>query len=174
MGIDLLENFEVSIDRWTTEKDQDNGRNKGDRYTAFHISVSTRRKGWSVKRRYRQFLTLHKQLSQSLPHIVAMLPKLPAKKIFGSSLDPRFVEERRGALEGYLSVLTSIRESWASNELVSFLDDDESSFYLAMQIQFGRVVGHVSAAPRALSKFVRALAIARTTSSSATICHACL
>jgi hypothetical protein len=102
----------------------------------------------SVKRRYRQFLTLHKQLSQSLPHIVATLPKLPAKKIFGSSLDPRFVEERRGALEEYLTVLTSTRESWSSNELVSFLDDDESSFYLAMQIQFGRVVQHVAVLER--------------------------
>jgi hypothetical protein len=51
-----------------------------------------------VNRRYREFNTLHKALQKDAI-LATALPRLPSKKIFGSSLDPQFVQERRTQLQ---------------------------------------------------------------------------
>jgi hypothetical protein len=83
-----------------------------------------------VKRRYKNFLALHQELSMKVPKEI--LPQLPKKKRLGI-LDPLFVEERRTSLEKYLQDLTALRSCWTCPHFIQFLDDNPPVLFLQMQ-----------------------------------------
>ena len=95
---------------------------------------------WTVRRRYREFAELHKVLLDQVSGAAVAgqpaaltLPPLPGKRIFGSSVDPAFVQERREGLQVYLRKLCAIAELWRCSALVNFLDVETSM--LAVQTQ---------------------------------------
>jgi hypothetical protein len=92
------------------------------RFTMFLITVQSAFAKWEICRRYRHFQTLHQDLSSRMPTV--KLPQLPGKKksLFGSSLDPAIVEERKISLESYLRQLVLLPEVWASQIFIEFLD----------------------------------------------------
>eukprot|EP01035_Chromulina_nebulosa_P018328 gene18328-24018_t len=55
------------------------------------------------------------------------LPTLPRKRYFGSSSEPRFVEERRAYLEDYLQTLAAIPLVWVKSDFARFLDNENNS-----------------------------------------------
>ena len=75
-------------------------------YTVYVIQVTPGLKTWTIERRFNDFVYLHKEISKFNPNI--SMPNLPKKKFFGSSLDAKFVEERRVDLEVYLQKLATI------------------------------------------------------------------
>lgn len=91
-----------------------------------------------IKRRYKNFLTLHQELSHHVPKEI--LPNLPKKKRLGV-LDPAFVEERRSSLELYLQQVSSIREAWSCPRFVEFLDDSHP--FLGIQIQVAKLTDEI-------------------------------
>jgi hypothetical protein len=91
-----------------------------------------------VKRRYKNFLSLHQDLSQKIPR--DRLPQLPKKKRLGV-LDPSFVDERKQSLEQYLQSLISIREVWNCACFIEFLD--LSHPFLGIHLQMTRVTEEV-------------------------------
>lgn len=55
------------------------------------------------------------------------LPPLPRKRYFGSSTEPKFVEERRSQLEEYLKSIVAIPHVWIRSDLPRFLDNESNS-----------------------------------------------
>lgn len=106
----------------------------GEKFTLFNISIQTAFSTWEITRRYRQFLALHQELLQKIPHV--KFPSLPKRKVLGSSLQPSFVEDRKQALESYLQTLVSIPEVWSCARFIEFLDDSQS--FLGIQVQMTR------------------------------------
>jgi len=94
-------------------------------YTLFIIKVSPGIKSWYIKRRYSDFLFLHTSLSKYIHSEI--LPKLPAKRYFRSSIETQFVEERRLQLQNYLSAVVLIPSAWKRSELPRFLDNESNS-----------------------------------------------
>ena len=97
----------------------------GEQYILFVIRVSPGLKSWIIKRRYSDFKILHKSLSQHISSDI--LAKLPPKRYLFSSIESKFVEERRRQLQIYLSAIVSIPNSWKRSELARFLDNDSNS-----------------------------------------------
>jgi PX domain len=91
---------------------------------------------WQVHKRYREFSELHKALNDELQlqGSSSTLPALPSKRIFGSSVSPDFVQDRRIALQSYLRKLCSCAELWRSSTLVMFLDVETSMLGIQAQI----------------------------------------
>jgi len=75
---------------------------------------------------------------------------LPSKKIFGSNMDPVFVEERRVALEEYLREVASLDQIWTNSDFIAFLEDN-STFLLGTQVSSSYgcplLIHHPSVAP---------------------------
>lgn len=86
--------------------------------------------------RYSQFHALHGQLRDALPGV--NLPKIPGKKLLGSSLLPGFVNKRRQALNSYMQALIRIPAVWQSNHLISFLDSPD--LVLAREVEVYRLL----------------------------------
>eukprot|EP01138_Halocafeteria_seosinensis_P004117 gb/GECG01004209.1/.p1 GENE.gb/GECG01004209.1/~~gb/GECG01004209.1/.p1 ORF type:complete len:1506 (+),score=206.84 gb/GECG01004209.1/:1-4518(+) len=94
-------------------------------FTLYHIRVSDGFAEWVVRKRFREFSTLHQTLHKKLPgHVTEMLPRLPPKKIMGV-LQPDFIRERRRQLHYYLRKLTDIPAVRGCPEVVAFLSRDE-------------------------------------------------
>jgi regulator of vacuolar morphogenesis len=79
-------------------------------YTLYHILWRLPMRSNYVKKRYSDFVTLHKELDshtgQSPPHA------LPAKHYFGNTVgNPSLTEERRAALESYLAAILESSDS---------------------------------------------------------------
>jgi hypothetical protein len=142
-----LNNFvRVFIPSHTTEVDLEG------KYTSFNLLVQTAFAAvevcsfsfslssptHQVKRRYKNFLSLHQDLSQKIPR--DRLPQLPKKKRLGV-LDPSFVDERKQSLELYLQSLITIREVWNSACFIEFLD--LSHPFLGIHLQMTRVTEEV-------------------------------
>ena len=88
---------------------------------------------WVVKRRYRQFASLHSDLTAFFNQAVK-LPTLPQKKILGSSLLSSFVDERKTALEAYLNGLNSKPELINCQLYLDFLDSLSSSLVFQIKV----------------------------------------
>lgn len=97
------------------------GSKKG--FTSYVIQVKLAR-SWMIQRRFSDFVRLDQQIGGRHPGM--KLPQLPPKRIFGSSLEPKFVEERRALLEVYLQNLVGLPNVWNQIEMVRFLDTESN------------------------------------------------
>ena len=77
---------------------------------------------WIVWRRYRQFHELDAKLRARFPAFAA---PLPSKKM-GGNLNPQFIEERRQALETYLSAVVEDSNAAGSADFRAFIDANRS------------------------------------------------
>lgn len=131
--------------------------NKGT-FTAYEIEVTSGSRKWQVYRRFKQFYVLNAALARILPNLE--FPKLPSKRLFGSSLVPGttrftsavsashslnracagFVEKRRAKLDEYISQVVHKPQVWRSNDLVLFLDS--ASHFLQAQVLLHRLLDH--------------------------------
>lgn len=110
-------------------------QNKPGNYVVFIIQVTPGgSKKWNVHRRYNDFYYLDQQLRKSVNELSnftsklkSMLPSLPRKRYFGSSTEPRFIEDRRVQLEEYLQSLIKIPQVWVKSDLAKFLDNESNS-----------------------------------------------
>lgn len=89
-----------------------------DRVTYYHINVNVGDVSWVVRKRYKEFLELHKKLVGE--HTVAK-DILPGKKLMGNK-EPDFVERRRVGLEIYLQTVLSFLQKSMPDELFGFLE----------------------------------------------------
>lgn len=101
-----------------------NGKNAKP-FVLYVIEVSPGIKKWVVKRRYSDFLALDSQIRKRLTGY--KIPALPPKRYFGSSLEKKFVNDRRLQLNAYLKSIVVISKVWSKGDLVRFLDNDNSS-----------------------------------------------
>lgn len=96
-------------------------------HTVYVISVIwDRNNSWTISRRFSEFSSLHDTLSGK----IAGLPELPPKKML-FNLDPNFVNERRYALDKYISQLVKIEPILVFPEVQSFLKLQEHGVYLS-------------------------------------------
>lgn len=86
--------------------------------TYYHIKVNVGDVTWSVQKRYKEFLELHKKLVNE--HTVTK-DILPGKKIIGNK-EPNFIERRRVGLEIYLQTVLSFLQKSMPEELLEFLE----------------------------------------------------
>lgn len=117
-GLRSLRRFRVSIPSVIISSDGDGS------FAAFQVSVSAGMGEWVVSRRYREFKALHGALKHLYPG--RDLPPLPGKRIFGSSVEPSFVEKRQMGLQSYLQEICSNADLWKARELADFLDERTS------------------------------------------------
>ena len=87
---------------WTLDVVAASGRQDkgGSAFVVFEVRCATDAgSAWSVFRRYAQFAALHKELAvAATPYPGVAVPTLPKRRLLGSSVEPAFVERRRGAL----------------------------------------------------------------------------
>jgi len=117
----------LSIPSYETDSD-----NEG-KYTVYCISIETGYSRWTVKRRYRQFASLHYDLLNYFNQTIK-LPSLPQKKILGSSLLSSLVDERKSTLETYLNTLNSQHELINCPLYLDFLDSNPSSLTFQIKV----------------------------------------
>lgn len=91
-------------------------------HTVYIIRVYTPLRVWVIKRRYRDFYYLDKELRKYYPNI--QFPSLPPKRYLRSSSDPEIVDQRKEQLEQYLNGLVTAPLVWARNDFVLFLNDE--------------------------------------------------
>ena len=94
-------------------------------HTVYRIEVAPSIRSWTVERRFSDFVYLARQLSKSCVGI--SLPQLPPKRLLGSSIDPKFVEDRKQQLNSYLQKLVAIPNVWDNTDLVRFLDNESNA-----------------------------------------------
>lgn len=75
---------------------------------------------WEVHRRYSEFVSLHKKLSNRIQG----LPALPPKPLFGT-MDANFISKRREALNEFVQHLIAIPKVFNSRHFAQFMDIDE-------------------------------------------------
>lgn len=100
-----------------------------DRVTYYNIDVNVGDVTWSVRKRYREFLELHKKLVSE--HTVTK-DILPGKKIIGNKV-PDFIERRRVGLEIYLQTVLSFLQKSMPCELFDFLEFDKYDVILIVK-----------------------------------------
>lgn len=100
-----------------------------DRVTYYYIDVNVGDVTWSVRKRYKEFLELHKKLVKD--HTVTK-DILPRKKIIGNK-EPDFVEKRRVGLEVYLQTVLSFLQKSMPEELFDFLEFDKYDVILIVR-----------------------------------------
>jgi hypothetical protein len=109
-----LECSSIDIQIADTELNQD--------HTVYIIRVSCGTRTWVIKRRYKDFYYLDKELRKGNLD----LPSLPPKRYLRSSSDPQLIDERKEQLESYLNSLVKISQVWIKNDFVLFLNDDSN------------------------------------------------
>lgn len=97
--------------------------------TYYNVNVNVGGVTWSVRKRYREFLELHKKLVHE--HTVTR-DILPGKKMIGNK-DPGFVERRRVGLEIYLQTVLSFLQKSMPDELFEFLEFDKYDVILIVK-----------------------------------------
>eukprot|EP01031_Cornospumella_fuschlensis_P038095 gene38095-46290_t len=91
-------------------------------HTSYLIKVQSALRTWVIKRRYRDFYYLDKELRKYYPQI--NFPPLPPKRYLRSSSDPQIVDQRKEQLEAYLNGLVGVPQVWNRNDFVLFLNDE--------------------------------------------------
>jgi len=96
----------ISIPVTSTEKETLGGLPR--LYTAFHIHVNCEHAGeWDVKRRYSEFLVLHRKLGKEFPEVLTGLSNFPKKRLV-LRRETETVEERRHFFQTYLQALVAL------------------------------------------------------------------
>lgn len=95
-----------------------------DGHTLYLIKAISGLRNWYIKRRYKDFDYLDKQLRKCYPAL--NLPTLPPKSYWRSSNDPSIVDQRKLQLQTYLNSLISMTQIWNRNDLVLFLNDESN------------------------------------------------
>jgi len=93
-------------------------------YTEYVISITTNLTMWQVRKRFRDFEKLNKELSGK----VVSLPTLPEKSIF--NMNEKVVSERKVKLEEYLNQLLSTYNLMAFPEIMNFIEMTRELFTL--------------------------------------------
>ena len=107
-------------------------KNKEVLYVAYTIEVQRGVDCWTIPRRFQDFRSLHKDLSES--YRVKDLPELPTRGImrFGKSkFDPKFTLERRELLEQFLKTAVSRFGVEDCAELDDFLEYSEHMIFFS-------------------------------------------
>lgn len=91
-----------------------------------------------VKRRYKDFVTLHSYLVQKYPY--RMIPSLPPKQLMVDSL----LEERRRGLQTWLAIVAMHPVLGSSPTLVTFLSDKTPDHLFRMRVAFEKQVDEFS------------------------------
>jgi len=102
-------------------------------HTVYKIEVSPGIQNWIVDRRFNDFVLLDQELHKHFPSV--KFPALPPKRFFGSSTEPKFVEERRDQLEAYLLSLVAMQECWTTSDLPRFLDNENNSMLFIWNLE---------------------------------------
>lgn len=97
--------------------------------TYYLIKVNVGDVTWTVQKRYKEFLELHKKLVNE--HTVTK-DILPGKKIIGNK-EPNFIEKRRVGLEIYLQTVLSFLQKSMPEELLEFLEFDKYDVILIVK-----------------------------------------
>jgi len=97
--------------------------------TYYLIKVNVGDVTWTVQKRYKEFLELHKKLVNE--HTVTK-DILPGKKIIGNR-EPNFIEKRRVGLEIYLQTVLSFLQKSMPEELLEFLEFDKYDVILIVK-----------------------------------------
>lgn len=100
-----------------------------DRITYYEIKVNVGDISWIVRKRYKEFLELHRLLVNE--HTVTK-DILPGKKIIGNK-EPNFIERRRVGLEIYLQTVLSFLQKSMPEELFAFLEFDKYDVILIVK-----------------------------------------
>ena len=93
----------------------------GSKYTIFLVQVSSDYGAYEIPRRYRQFDALNIELTTQASKVGISLPPFPKKHLLGT-LQSAFVEERRHALQEYISGVCEIENVLSIEPLVRFLE----------------------------------------------------
>ncbi|XP_038110101.1 sorting nexin-8 isoform X2 [Culex quinquefasciatus] len=91
-----------------------------------------------VKRRYKDFVTLHSYLVQKYPY--RLIPSLPPKQLMVDSL----LEERRRGLQTWLAIIAMHPVLGSSPMLVTFLSDKTPDHLFRMRVAFEKQVDEFS------------------------------
>lgn len=97
--------------------------------TYYLVKVNVGDVTWTVQKRYKEFLELHKKLVNE--HTVTK-DILPGKKIIGNK-EPNFIEKRRVGLEIYLQTVLSFLQKSMPEELLEFLEFDKYDVILIVK-----------------------------------------
>ncbi|XP_025193879.1 nischarin [Melanaphis sacchari] len=106
-----------------------NAETNTDGVTYYLIKVNVGDVTWTVQKRYKEFLELHKKLVNE--HTVTK-DILPGKKIIGNK-EPNFIEKRRVGLEIYLQTVLSFLQKSMPEELLEFLEFDKYDVILIVK-----------------------------------------
>jgi len=106
-----------------------NAETDTDGVTYYLIKVNVGDVTWTVQKRYKEFLELHKKLVNE--HTVTK-DILPGKKIIGNK-EPNFIEKRRVGLEIYLQTILSFLQKSMPDELLEFLEFDKYDVILIVK-----------------------------------------
>lgn len=106
-----------------------NAETDTNKVTYYNIKVDVGDITWSVRKRYKEFLELHKKLVNE--HTVTK-DILPGKKIIGNK-EPDFIEIRRIGLEIYLQTVMSFLQKSMPEELFDFLEFDKYDVILIVK-----------------------------------------
>lgn len=91
----------------------------GKRHTVYKIYVhDASKQGWFITRRYREFYKLRNDLKKLFP---AKEFSLPPKRYFADNFEPRFLNNRRQGLQGFLYMITRQKDVLASSPVAEFL-----------------------------------------------------
>lgn len=93
-------------------------------HTNYLIRVSSGIRTWAIKRRYKDFYYLDRQLRKNFPML--KFPTLPPKRYLRSSNDKDVVDQRKEQLETYLHTLVGMQTVWTKNDFVLFLNDESN------------------------------------------------
>ncbi|XP_055535017.1 sorting nexin-8-like [Wyeomyia smithii] len=91
-----------------------------------------------VRRRYKDFLVLFSYLVEKYPYRI--IPSLPPKQLLSDSL----VEERRGSLKTWLTILSMHPVLGSSPILVTFLSDKTQDYRFRMRVMYEKQIDEFS------------------------------
>jgi len=94
------------------------------KYMMYTLKITTNKKSWEIKRRYKNFDDLHKKLKNKK---ILILPKLPPKKLFLNEDDKK---ERQEKLEKYLNELFCRVDVYKHDEVLEFIELEKEHFLM--------------------------------------------
>jgi hypothetical protein len=101
----------------------------GDKYVLYTVSIFTFYKNWTLKKRYSNFVDLHKILQERISAI--KLVDFPPKRLFKNS--ENVIQERKHKLEGYLNFLFKNVNICSYEEILNFIEIEKDLLLLLMK-----------------------------------------